>query len=233
MKKEILLITIFCLSTLFGFGQTTVVINDPAESAVETKLNSTIENLIKTQVLPKARKKWISNDSPCTESFEPAGAVKGAFSKPSSDQTLVFYSFCQTGNGFGYDGLVLIEDGKVIRNYAAESGWTMDIKVLPDINQNGLNEFALYYSGGMHQGEGGTGVDLMEFTAAGLKGIGWFNAETFTETSEFAYKVSVKTGKVPVFYREKYLNKNDKWRKSGKLTAFKLDKVNSAFEPLK
>lgn len=51
---------------------------------------------------------------------------------------------------------------KVISSYVAESGWTLGITVLPDINQNGFDEFALYYSGGMHQGQGGTGVDILE-----------------------------------------------------------------------
>jgi hypothetical protein len=233
MKKRLLLPIIFGILATTVFGQQTVVINDPTISPQEAKLSPADEKLIKTQVFPKLRKKWVSADSACTEEFTPAGVVKGAFSQPNSNQTLVFYSFCQTGNGLGNNGLTLIENGKIIRNYVAESGWNVDLKVLPDINQNGLNEFALYYSGGMHQGQGGTGVDVMEFTASGLKGIGWFNAETFTETSDFSYKVSVKTGKTPVFYREKYINKNDKWRKSGQTASFKLSKIYSNFEVLK
>lgn len=181
----------------------------------------------------KVRKRWVFSESPCEEAFEVSGIIKGAFSKPDSNQTLVFYSFCQTGNGLGNNGLILIENGQLLGNYVTESGWTLGIKVLPDINQNGLNEFALYYSGGMHQGQGGTGVDVMEISANGVKGIGWFNAETFTETTYFGYKVSVKTGKTPVFYREKYINKNRKWLKSGKLASFKLEKAYSKFEMLK
>ncbi|MBX7173521.1 MAG: hypothetical protein K1X72_21315 [Pyrinomonadaceae bacterium] len=222
---------IFCLFAISVFAQT-VVINDPT---AELKNNSgaEIENLIKAKVLPKVRKHWVAEDSPCQEAFEMSGAVKGSFSKPDSNQTLAFYSFCQTGNGFGNNGLALIEDGKVIANYLTESGWTLGITVLPDINQNGLNEFALYYSGGMHQGQGGTGVDIFEFSGANLKGIGWFNAESFTETTYFGYKVTAKKGKTPIFYREKYNNKNDKWRKAGNAAPFKLTKVYSQFEILK
>ena len=215
------------------FGQQTVVINDPTVEMKSANISSADENLIKTKVLPKARKKWIFKDSPCEESFEVSGVAKGAFTKANSDQTLVFYAFCQTGNGLGNNGLVLIEDGKIIASYVSEGGWTEGIKALPDLNQNGLNEFALYYTGGMHQGQGGTGVDIIEFSGVNLKGIGWFNAESFTETNDFGYKVTAKTGKPPVFYREKYTNKNEKWRKLGKLEPLKLTKIYSQFEALK
>lgn len=228
-----LLILLLFVSISFVSGQQTVVINDPTVELKSANISPADENLIKKSVLPKVRKKWVSTDSVCEEAFEVSGVIKGSFSKPNSDQTLVFYSFCQTGNGLGNVGLALIENGKVIGNYLSESGWTAGIKVLPDINQNGLNEFALYYSGGMHQGQGGTGVDILEISNTGLKGIGWFNAESFTETTYFGYKVSVKTGKTPVFYREKYNSKNEKWRKAGKLTPFKLDKIFNPYEVLK
>lgn len=232
MKKILLFVFIFGILAISGVGQQTVVINDPAIE-LKSEASAEVENLIKTKVLPKVRKHWTSENSPCEEAFEMSGTVKGSFSKANSNQTLAFYSFCQTGNGLGNNGLVLIEDGKVINSYVAESGWTLGIKVLPDINQNGLDEFALYYSGGMHQGQGGTGVDILEVSGTNLKGIGWFNAESFTETTDFAYKVTVKKGKTPIFYREKYINKNEKWRKSGNPTPFKLSKIYSNFEILK
>jgi hypothetical protein len=231
IQTPLFILFLFVSVTLVS-AQQTVVINSPAGDVVRSKLSAADENLIKAQVLPKARKKWIGEDSPCEEAFEAAGVVKGSFSKPDTNQTLVFYAFCQTGNGLGNNGLVLIENGKVVGSFVSEGGWPLDLRVLPDINQNGLNEFALYYSGGMHQGQGGIGVDVMEISAAGVKGIGWFNAETFTETTYFGYKVSVKPGKAPVFYREKYTNRNDKWRKSGKLATFKLSKAYSSFETL-
>ena len=108
--------------------------------------------------------------------------MNGAFTTAGPKQTLVFYQFCQTGNGLGWVGLVLIEDGKVIGNYISDGGWSANIGVVPDINQNGLNEFTLAYSGGMHQGQGGVGVDLMEFSGGHPKGIGWYKAEEYADT---------------------------------------------------
>lgn len=223
----------FCFSVTTVFAQTTVVINDPTKNENPAAANAAEENLVKRQVLPKARNLW-SNDV-CTEEFEIMGAARGAFSKPNADQTLIFYQFCQTGNGFGNNGLVLVENGKIVGSYISEGGWALNLKSLPDINQNGLNEFALYYSGGMHQGQGGTGVDLMEFSAAGIKGLGWFQADSFgEETGDFGYKVTVKPGKTPIFYREKYISPaENKWRKSGKIAPFKLEEVSGKFTVLK
>jgi hypothetical protein len=214
------------------FAQAAVVINDPRAKPVKPVMSPADAALMTRVVLPKARQHWAENAA-CEEDYQVMGEASGAFSRRQSNQKLVFYQFCQTGNGLGNNGLVLIENGKVVGNYISESGWAMDLKALPDINQNGLNEFLLYYSGGMHQGEGGIGVDIMEFSATGIKGLGWFQADGFTEDDSWSYKVSVKKGKTPVFYREKYISKNDNLQKSGKSAAFKLGKTYSSYSVIK
>jgi hypothetical protein len=235
MKNKFLLsfLIVFCFLSINAFAQTTVVVNDPTKDEKTPTASAAEENLIKRSVLPKARKMWTSDV--CTEEFSVAGAAKGAFSKPGANQTLIFYQFCQTGNGFGNNGLVLMENGRIAASYVSAGGWALSLKSLPDINQNGLDEFVVYYSGGMHQGQSGTGVDIMEFSAAGIKGLGWFQADSFgEETGDFGYKVSVKTGKTPVFSREKYVSTGEnKWRKSGKIAAFKLGKAYGKFDVLK
>lgn len=225
-----LMVFLFCAA---AYGQQSIVINDPTKADSLLKASATEENLIKKSVLPKARRLWSKNDA-CAEDFSIAGTAKGAFTKPNAKQTLIFYEFCQTGNGFGNNGLVLFENGKIIASYVSEGGWSLDLKSLPDINKNGLNEFAVYYSGGIHQGEGGTGVDLMEFSGAAIKGLGWFQADSFNEEDSYSYKVSVKPGKTPSFYREKYESiSENKWRKVGKPAPFKLGETYGKFTALK
>jgi hypothetical protein len=229
----------FCLAAavnlcvISAFGQANIVVNDPSIESPTTKLGAADKVIIERGALSKVRKALA--DDICIEEFEPAGVIKGAFSKPNTTQTLVFYQFCQTGNGLGKVGLILIEGGKVTGNYTSEGGWSVGLAVLPDINQNGRDEFALYYSGGMHQGQGGTGVDIMEFTATGLRGIGWFQADAFfDEADSIGWKVSVKKAKVPVFFREKYTAKEEgKWRKTGKPARFSLGKIYSKFVAVK
>jgi hypothetical protein len=240
MKIKYLLnfLLVFCFLTAAAFAQrqTTVVINDPTKEDKPLPATKAEENLIKRSVLPKVRKMW-ADEAGCEEAFEIAGTAKGTFSKTGAEQTLIFYQFCQTGNGFGNNGLVLMENGKITASYVSESGWALGIKSLPDINQNGLNEFLVYYSGGMHQGAGGTGADVMEFSGTGgeIKALGWFQASSFgEEADELGYKVSVKPGKTPIFYREKYISPGEnEWRKSGRIAAFKLDKVDRKFDALK
>lgn len=215
-----------------GLAQTTVVVSDPQAKPLKAVVSPAESTLMERVVLAKARRKWSGNDA-CEEDYQVMGAASGAFSRPGASQKLIFFQFCQTGNGLGNNGLVLIENGKTIGTYISESGWAMDLKRLPDINQNGTDEFLLYYSGGMHQGQGGVGVDIMEFSANGaIKGLGWFQSEGFTEDDSWAWKVSVKEGKTPVFYREKYVSKNDNLQKTGKLAAFKLGKTYSSYQLL-
>ena len=231
-KRLISFLTVWISLAGAVFAQVPLVINDPQAEPVKPFVSPADSALMERVVLPKARQNWAGNEA-CEEDYQIMGAASGAFSRPASKQNLIFYQFCQTGNGLGNNGLVLIENGKIIGSYVSESGWAMNLKALPDVNQNGLDEFMLYYSGGMHQGQGGIGVDIMEFSAAAIKGLGWFQANGFTEDDSWAYKVSVKKGKTPVFYREKYISKDDNPRKSGKIAAFKLGQTYSKYNILK
>lgn len=222
-----------CFSAISIFAQQNIVVNNPSDQEKPLALDAASESLIKNTSLAKARKHWVGSES-CEEDFAIMGAASGAFTKTGANQTLVLYQFCQTGNGLGNNGLTLIENGKIVGNYVSEGGWAQNLKSLPDVNRNGIDEFTVYYSGGMHQGAGGVGVDLMEFSGANVKGLGWFQVYDFTEDDSFSYKISVKPGKTPIFFREKYDSVGeDKWKKSGKIVPFKLGKTYGKFVVLK
>jgi hypothetical protein len=216
-----------------AFAQAVITVHDPTREAEITDLSAEDEKLMEKSVLPKVRKKLVTET--CSDSYELTGAVDGSFSKPNSKQTLAFYQFCETGNGLGNIGLALLEDGKVVGSYVAESGWAYSITRLPDINQNGLDEFTLAYSGGLHQGEGGIGINVVEFTKAGPRGLGWFQAEAITDTeSDWGYMVTVKKGKTPLFFRQKYLSINEsKWKKTGVNARFSLKKASERYTAVK
>ncbi|CAN5373082.1 hypothetical protein BH10ACI2_BH10ACI2_15170 [soil metagenome] len=222
-----LLFPLFALAAACSFasyGQVVVVI-DPTKNSPEIKLSAADEKILKTVAIPRVKKKLPADA--CETNLEVAGFGHGSFSKPDSKQTLIFYQYCQTGNGLGLAGLVLIEDGKMIGNWVADSGWTQAVGALHDINANGLDEFTLSWGGGMHQGQGGVGVDVMEFSNGVPKGLGWFQVEQFDDTQATnVWKVTAKPGKVPIFYKQKYFSgEGEKWKRVGVNTPFKLKKV--------
>jgi hypothetical protein len=214
------------------FAQNVLTVYDPLKEAVETRLNAADETVFNTAVAAAKRK--VSKDT-CEPEIDLSGQATGSFAKPGAKQTLIFYQYCQTGNGFGWAGLVLIEDGKVAGNYLAEAGWTVDLRAVADVNRNGLDEFTLTYSGGMHQGMGGTGVDLMEFAGGMPKGIGWYKAEEFGPTeSASAWKLTAKPGAKLVFSKQKYMSREGgDYKKVGAATAAKLTEVISKFTAVK
>lgn len=222
----------FLLCCVSAFPQGLVVVHDPTKEVVETKLSSADEAIFNS-ALPPVRKK-ISSDV-CAGEIEVAGFASGAFTKAGVKQTLVFYQYCQTGNGFGWVGLVLIDGGKVEGNFIAEAGWTVGINLIPDINQNGVDEFALAYSGGMHQGMGGVGVDVMEFSNGVPKGLGWYKAEEFGPTEAITkWKLSAKPAASPIFYKQKYFSgEGQDFKRIGTNGIAKLTKVNAEFMVVK
>lgn len=229
-----LLVSLLALCLILH-AQEFVIVHSPVEDDTpKPELTAAERNLMNRVALPKVRKKLAGLDF-CEESFEPSAVLHGAFSRPGAEQTVIFYQYCQTGNGLGEVGVVLIEGNKIIGNYIADAGWTLGGKVLPDINQNGLNEFALYYSGGIHQGSGGTGIEIMEFGLGGLRGIGWLQAESFDDKgNDFSYKVTVKPGKLPSFYCEKYIAASTgKFRRVGRAVPFRPSRNISKFEVIR
>lgn len=209
-----------------------VVVHDPTKEPRESKLTAADRAVFDTATA--AAKRQISTDT-CDPEIDVAGFASGAFTRSGATQTIVFYQYCQTGNGFGWVGLVLIEGGKVVGNYLAEAGWTVDIERIQDINKNGLDEFTLAYSGGMHQGMGGTGVDLMEFAGGLPKGVGWYKASEYgpTEASS-AWKLTAKPGTTPSFFKQKYFSgEGSDYKKVGANAPAKLGKAMSKFSAVK
>ena len=233
MKTNILvlLFTLFIVGVFSAYGQGTVVVVDPTKTADEALLSKADEAVF-NKALPAVRKHVAEA---CTEEVEISGIAHGAFSKPGAKQTIVFYQYCQTGNGLGWVGIVLMENGRVVGNFIDESGWSVDAGSLPDINQNGLDEFTLSYGGGMHQGQGGIGVDIMEFSNGIPKGIGWFQAEKFDDTqSTTVWKVTATPGKIPVYYKQKYFSGEDeKYRRIGAVAKLRLTEATSKFVVVK
>jgi hypothetical protein len=220
-----------CLTS--ASAQSILVINDPTKTAPETKMTAAEEAIFTKSALPTVRKQ-IPKET-CEEDISVAGVARGTFSRAGARQSLIFYQYCQTGNGFGWVGLVLIDGDKVVGNYVSDGGWSVSIERVADVNQDGLDEFTLHYSGGLHQGHGGVGVDLMEFAGGKPVGIGWYKAEEYDDTDATSvWKLTALPGVRPVFYKQKYSAADGKnYRRVGANAVTRLGKAFCTFEAVK
>jgi hypothetical protein len=224
-----------CFACVSVNAQAVIVINDPTVEAARLQLSQAEQNLFEKRILPEAAARLASDLCDQAEP-EVTGRAEGSFTRSGAKQTLLFYQYCQTGNGIGSVGVAIIENGKLIASFvSAQAGFSDRAAAIADVNQNGLDEIALYYGGGMHQGAGGTGVDIMEVAKSGLNGIGWFQAEEYAESSPVkGYKIVARSSKTPTFTREKYIqNASGKWRKSGAPITIKLEPAVVEFESVK
>ena len=233
MKASFVFHTAFFLALATGSAaaEAMTLVYDPRDRSEKHAISQQLRGLFDRTALPKARQTLM--DDGCEESLDLPGAALGSFTRKGAVQTAVFYQFCQTGNGFGKGGVAVFEGNKPVASFVShESGWTVGVRALPDINMNGMDELALYVSGGMHQGSGGTGVEIVEVSGRNLKSIGWFQAETFSDESPvIGYKVSAKRSALPTFTREKYVEyAKGKWRRTGSAAVLKLRKADIEFE---
>ena len=216
-------------------AQSSVVVVDPrvGVSASDAGRQATDKVVIERDAIPKLRTKYASDA--CTVEPEFAGEAKGSFTRVGAKQTVAFYQVCQTGNGLGVVAIVISENGEVVGIFGSDSGWTFDVAALRDINRNGLDEFTLSYGGGMHQGQGGVGVDVMECASGMPRGLGWFKAEEFMDTEAVnVWLVTAKPAKTPRFYKQKYTFAGEnKWRRVGDKTTFRLAQTSAKYEDLR
>ncbi|MBK7932739.1 MAG: hypothetical protein KA956_00510 [Pyrinomonadaceae bacterium] len=235
MRPIIFIALLFIVSAIPISAQKTLVIYDPTIELLDElpMLPDAEQAVFEQSVLPKLKAKYQSDG--CAVDPELAGEVSGKFTKKGAVQKAAFYQVCQTGNGLGTVAIVIFENDKLVGIWGDQSGWTLQINSIRDLNANGLDEFSLSFGGGMHQGQGGIGVDVMEFSNGKPRSIGWFQAEKIMDTeTESAWKVTVRTGKAPVFYRQKFVaNRSGKLVRSGANSVFKPRKVESNFEGIK
>lgn len=186
-----------------------------------------VKNAIKELDAPV--KKYIKNfDIRCEIDTELSYVGEGSFTTPDSSQKIYGYSLCVAGASDVTSGIMIAENGKVSANYLFPSEGGFALKALPDINKNGLSEFAVLTS------EGGQGLRndtliILEYKEGDTaKYLGWTDAGTVafnsTSSKETTVKISAEPADKPVFYVETYEKKNDAkdWLLSEKQKRFEI-----------
>lgn len=218
-----------------GAAQTLRVVYDGrAEARASTPSNTDVQ-LVRRYALPKARRLWRASGG-CTEGFEVIDVATGSFTKADTEQKAVLYRFCVTGHNFANNGIAIIEGGSMVAHIVYEGGEDYSIGALPDINGNGLSEIILG-DGSTNQGYTTMVAILIEVSPGGVKKWGIAdvyedNCGTMERCEMTAYKISVKPGATPIFYREVYKKRNERWTRAGEATRYALRKLEGSYRLL-
>jgi len=211
-----------------------------------TKLSSSEEKLMKDKVVPAARKSWHERerDQECGTGFAstPTDIAAGSFTKPKADQKAILYQYCEVGHDMTLNGIAVIENGQVVAHVVYEGGGDHAIGALPDINGNGLSEILLA-AGGTNQGITWGSISIIELGGTEVTQFG--RTETLSDecgraddknAKTKAYRISVKAGPSPAFYREVYSDScegSGTRKKVGGLTAISMDEDKVEYQLLK
>jgi hypothetical protein len=236
--KTLIFCLIFGAAVLTAYGQpgklTTVFDGrDDSESApVTVEETRFIEREVRKNETVIREKSGQDCEEDESFSFSVQSVAAGSFTAPERRQKAYLYELCRSTLAFGIGGLVVVENGKTVAHYVyGENGLDSEIAVLPDINQNGFSEIMLI-GGGTGQGYTLGAVEIIELTPGGVISFGTadvyednFGTETARKSAK-AFKISVRAGKNPVYFRETYTRKSaaGKWTLAGKSQKYSLRK---------
>ncbi len=217
--------SIMFLSSVLIKAQALKPIHDGRDESETPAASNKYEAFIKQNALPKARQHWKDNEA-CNEEFSIVGETNGSFTKANSSQTAILYRYCTRGHNFANNGIVIVENQKIVIHLVYEGAEDYSIAALPDINSNGLSELIIE-DGSTNQGYTVGVVNIIELSSNKVKKFGITdtyedNCGAVEKCTSTAYRLLVKTGSVPVFYRETYKKSRNKWVLSGKAKSTKL-----------
>ncbi len=113
-----------------------------------------------------ARTYWAAKDPSYSEDIRVFGVADGAFTAPGAKQHAVLYVMSLEPRCCVKTGLAVLQDGKVVRNIAFE-GIAQDLRAVPDLDGDGLDELVTVGSFGMG-GQESSSFTLVSFTADGV-----------------------------------------------------------------
>jgi len=234
---------LFCTPALNGnaAAQDTKRIYDGRLSPKPGIILPSEQALLKNKVMPVVRKWQNQGDSICTGGAEASGidAAMGSFTRPASVQRAILYRYCMTGHNRAVNGIAVIENGQLAAHVVYEGGWDNAIGAVPDLNGNGRSEI-IVATGGTNQGMTWKSIAIIELTDNSVAKFG--RLQTFSDDCGVsdscraeACRLSVKTGKAPVFYREDFAGKGSggKWDRTGPAKEVSLEKDEIEYHAVK
>lgn len=243
MKKILTVKFLFAILVLLStitavFAQRTQpqLVYDPANDGASDSPAAETE-LVRNAVLPAAKNAYEIGD--CDENLKVIGRAEGAFTRRGAKQTAYLFEYCSIGNGMANNGILITENQKTAALYTFDGGWAYGFSRLPDMDSNGLDEMAIHWAGGMHQGQISSATVVVQATPTKLYEIAamqnsWSvcDGETKTLKCGYAYKITVWRAIAPVFQRTKMIGEGKKWRAVGTAQKAVFFKTNVKYQKI-
>lgn len=210
--RQITVLLLLLTSAPFVTGQALQPLYDGRRDLNPTVVSKTDEAVFKQEVLPAAKRAWASRQSECADGFgdqpEIRDVTTGSFTKPKSLQRAILYNYCTPAHAYAFNGIAIVENGRVVSHIVYQSDWQHAVAASPDVNENGKSEL-LVVSGTTNQGTTWATVTIIEFNGNEIQQYGF--VETFSDSCGFneksgadAYRLLVKKGPEPEFLREQF-----------------------------
>ena len=246
--KRLLLFMALCsvlLAPASVLAQELQTIYDARLELKSAALSASEDALLKQKVLPAAGRQWhdLEVDLSCEQGFSPMviDVARGSFTRPNSDQKAILYRYCETGHNMALNGIAVIENGSVATHLIYSGDWENAIAAIPDIDGDGRSKI-LVSTGGTDQGITWGAVRIIELsdtivlTKYGMTRT-LFDDCGFDEKNgrATAWRLRVKAGPTPVFYRQHFVNKGacvgaGTWKKMGKPEKFSLENDETDYQ---
>jgi alpha-tubulin suppressor-like RCC1 family protein len=230
--------TLLCLAlTPFALAQTPKPIFD-GRLTLHPGVLSADQQAFLDRVFPAARKEWRDQEDECERGFRPqvVDVAHGAFTRPGAAQDAILYRYCTIGHDRALNGIAVLQNGQLASHVVYEGDESHAIGALPDINGDGISEIVLA-GGSTNQGITSAWITILQL-GGDIKRFG--HTRTFEDTcgtgdnncKTNAWRISVKPGPVPAFFREAFAQDGKTWKRTAPLAALTLDADETEYELL-
>jgi alpha-tubulin suppressor-like RCC1 family protein len=231
--------TLLCLAlTNIALAQAPKAIFDGRLTLRPGALPAEQQAFLKRAVLPAARKEWKDQEGECERGFQPQAVdvAHGAFTRAGAAQDAILYRYCTIGHARALNGIAILQDGQLAAHVVYEGDESHAIGALPDINGDGISEILLS-GGSTNQGINSKWITILQL---GGEVTRFGHTQTYEDNcgavedncKTTAWRISVKPGPAPAFFREAFVQDGRTWKRTAPLVALKLDEDETEYELL-
>jgi hypothetical protein len=201
-------------------------------------LSAEQQAFLKRAILPAARKEWHDQEAECERGFQPQAVdvAHGAFTRPGAAQDAILYHYCAIGHDRALNGIAILQNGQLAAHVVYQGDESHAIGALPDINGDGISEIVLA-GGSTNQGITSTWISILQL---GGEITRFGHTQTYEDNCGVAegncrttaWRISVKPGPAPAFFREAFAQDGKTWKRTAPLAALKLDADETEYQLL-